>query len=435
MTRERHVDASFEDSELLRIVREHSRRMREEHIILYAGASLVSHVQLGLIGPDLSAMPVMGPSGDKDQPGSDTVDELECLAADVACRAFGAAWADVRLPSCTIGNMATFSFFTRPGDLIMGPSAEHGGHLSQRRHGTPSILGLNVASLPFDVENQCLDASAARDEIMKRKPKLVMLGRSVILGPDDLGAAVAAARAVNAVTVYDASHVAGLIANQVFDNPFEAGIDVLTSSTYKTLRGPAGGMVLFRDAKVGRAFSRHLDATFLANQDASRLPPMISALRSCEPPSPYGRDVLWTANRLKDIFSRRGMQVLQRGKPARSHQIVVSIGAKHAARIAMKSLEAGGILVGGCVVPGRSGEFGLRFGSQVIASRPLDQERIRLIGDMTCDILDVARVRSEPLDRADPVCRSTRDAIRGLLAESDGSFLEEASRSSGIAGV
>ena len=42
----------------------------------------------------------------------------------------------------------------------------------------------------------------------------------------------------------DVSHVGGLIAGGALANPLDAGFDVVTTTTHKSLRGPRGGMIL-----------------------------------------------------------------------------------------------------------------------------------------------------------------------------------------------
>src|SRR5690606_10792725 len=102
------------------------------------------------------------------------------------CALFGAQWAEPRLPSCTIANLAVYHAFSKPGDLLLAPAAAHGGHLSQRRGGTPSLAGLVVKDLPFDTRQCVLDAPRAADLVRELRPTLVMLGRSVIIKPDDI---------------------------------------------------------------------------------------------------------------------------------------------------------------------------------------------------------------------------------------------------------
>ena len=307
----------------------------------------------------------------------------ETLSARLACRVFGAAWADCRLPSCTIANLAVFSAFVSRGGLVLAPAASDGGHLSQRRDGTPSMLGLDVRDLPFDAEWQRLDADAAAAQILSERPALVMLGRSVILGPDDWAPVVAACRTVGALSVYDASHVAGLIAGGVFPNPLQAGVNLLTTSTYKTLAGPTGAIVAGRHAEHGARFADFVDRTLLANQDAARLAPLCGVLAEFAASPAYARAILDHADALKRCLQNAGIATLLDERPAETHQVVVPIGDLASTKAVMVDLEAARVLVGRCPVPGSPGQHGLRFGTQFVA-------RIGFDGDTRSAVSPVA---------------------------------------------
>ncbi|MDY8108891.1 glycine hydroxymethyltransferase [Fulvimarina sp. 2208YS6-2-32] len=345
----------------------HARALQDDHVVLYAGANILTPSLRASFDPTISLMPAMGPPDDKEQPGSDLVASLEIFSSRLAARVFGAAFADCRLPSCTIANLAVFSAFVPRSALVLAPAAADGGHLSQRRGGTPSMLGLAVSDLPFDGLRQCLDAQAAAAMIRRDRPSLVVLGRSVILRPDDLEPAIAACRAVGALSLYDASHVAGLIAGGVFPNPLAAGVDLVTTSTYKTLAGPTGAIVMGQNPEHGRLFADFVDRTLLANQDAARLAPLCGVLAEFAEPGAYAARILHLAERLKRSLVDAGLPVLLAGEPARTHQVVVPIGDLGETKTVVADLERARILVGRCPVPGTPGRHGLRFGTQLLA--------------------------------------------------------------------
>jgi glycine/serine hydroxymethyltransferase len=58
--------------------------------------------------------------------------------------------------------------------------------------------------------------------------------------------------AAGARLLYDASHVAGLVAEGRFQAPLRDGADLMTFSTYKSFGGPAGGVIVGDDAAVAR---------------------------------------------------------------------------------------------------------------------------------------------------------------------------------------
>ncbi|MBD1551176.1 glycine hydroxymethyltransferase [Pseudomonas typographi] len=345
-------------------------------IVLYAGANLPSLEAQQAYSPGLSAYPAMGPSFAKEQPDTDGVSGLELAVSQRICGLFGAQWAEPRLPSCTIANLAVFHAFSQPGDLLLAPAAAHGGHLSQRRGGTPSLAGLRVEELPFDTRHCCLDAPRAAELVRERRPALVMLGRSVIIKPDDIEPVVAAAREVGAKSIFDASHVSGLIAGGTFPNPLALGVDVLTSSTYKTLPGRPHSLIAGRHPADGKRLAQLIDGALLANYDAGRLPSLLLTLREVQANGKaYAERVCANAQALAQALRQCGVTVIApMAGEAFTHQILIPMAAEVPAAMAMAAMERHGILLGTCADPTTPGGYALRVGTQFITTQGQAQD-------------------------------------------------------------
>ncbi|MEH6719464.1 MAG: glycine hydroxymethyltransferase [Aurantimonas endophytica] len=410
------VSADALQAELAERVRGEAHRLRHERLNLYAGANILTPALAAGFDPTLSLMPFMGPPRDKEQPGSDFAASLEVLTSRLACEVFDAAWADCRLPSCTIANLAVFACFTSPGDTILAPAATDGGHLSQRRGGTPSLFGLDIVELPFDAARQRLDSLAAAALVRAHRPRLVMLGRSVMLGPDALEPVVTAARGVGAITVYDLSHVAGLAAGGVFPNPLRDGVDLLTMSTYKTLAGPTGAIVAGSDPDMGARFADFADSTLLANQDAARLPALAGALAEFRGGGTYARRTIDLATTLKTALAAADLPALLPAAPAESHQVVVPIGGLSEAKAAMAALERGHLLVGRCPIPGEPGRHGLRFGSQLAARIGIAPDSLTAVAAAVAALLRATNEQGQPPAEEHEAVLACRHAVSAALA-------------------
>ncbi|GLK73478.1 glycine hydroxymethyltransferase [Ancylobacter dichloromethanicus] len=353
---------------LFAAARDHADTLARHRLVLYAGANLPSPEVSAATAPGLGAMPAMGPSFDKEQPGTEMVSRFEVAVREEACALFGAAWAEPRLPSATLCNLAVFHAFARPGDLMLAPGAAHGGHLSQRRGGTPELAGLACAELPFDATGLCLDTAGAARMVEQRRPRLVMLGRSVMVRPDDIAEVVAAARAVGATTVFDASHVAGLIAGGTYPNPLSQGVDVLVTSTYKTLPGMPHGLVLGRDPAQGEALARLLDARFLANYNAALLPPLLRLLVAMRTgAAAYAARIVANTAALASACRQRGLPVIA-PEAGHTHQFLIPIDPDVEPRALIATLAASGVIVGLCPDITRPGRTALRVGTQFLAT-------------------------------------------------------------------
>jgi glycine hydroxymethyltransferase len=365
---------AFDEMALLSLAAMRQDVLRNERIVFYAGANLPSDAAMAAYAPGLGAYPAMGPCFAKEQPDTDLVSRLEGAASAAACALFGAAWAEPRLPSCTIANLAVYHAFARPGDLMLAPAAAHGGHFSQRRGGTPDLAGLVVEDLPFDAENCCLDAFAAADMVLARKPVLIMLGRSVMIKPDDVAPVIAAARKVGAKTIFDASHVAGLIAGGQYPDPLALGVDILTSSTYKTLPGRPHALVMGRDPNDARRLADVLETKLLANYDAGKLPSLLVTLREARTDiASYAQRVVQKTHRLAELLRREGFAVLSaREGEIGTHQILVPLDAPVSGAAVISAMVTRNILVGTSPDPTRPGREALRIGTQFLVAQKQD---------------------------------------------------------------
>ena len=354
--------------------------LNDGRLMLYAGANLPSQQAQLAYSPALSAYPAMGPSFAKEQPDTAVVSGLEVAVRDRICELFDAQWAEPRLPSCTIANLAVFHAFSKPGDLLLAPAAAHGGHLSQRRGGTPSLAGLEVEDLPFDTRHCVLDATRAADLVRERRPTLVMLGRSVIIKPDDIEPVVEAAQEVGAKTIFDASHVSGLIAGGTFPNPLSLGVDVITSSTYKTLPGRPHSLIAGRHPADGERLARLIDGALLANYDAGKLPAFLHTLREVQANGKsYAQRVCANSESLTHALRQRGVVVIApEAGQVFTHQILIPMTADMAAPLAMAALEQKGILVGTCADPTSPGNYALRVGTQYITAQGQDSDIVAI---------------------------------------------------------
>ena len=176
--------------------------------------------------------------------GQEFTDQIENLARQRACAVFGCEHANVQPLSGSPMNQAVYLGLLEPGDTILAMDLSHGGHLT---HGAPvSHMGrlFNFVRYKTNPGDGAIDFDVVRALAREHKPKLVLCGYTSYPRDLDYAAFKAIADEVGAYTMCDASHYAGLVAGGVMRNPFDAGFDVVTTTTHKTLRGPRGGMIL-----------------------------------------------------------------------------------------------------------------------------------------------------------------------------------------------
>jgi glycine hydroxymethyltransferase len=353
----------------LQLVEAHTKRMKSG-IQLYAGSCMLSPTVERALVNNMGLMPAMGDSYSKQQPGTDEISALEVLVSGQLTKLFGGGWAEPRLQSCTYANAAVYAAFSAPGDTIATISAQEGGHVSHHQEGTVGLLGRRNLSLAFS--HGIYDDKASAKIITRERPRIVMLGASVMLDPYTVDATISAARDCGALLVYDASHVAGLIAGKAYQNPMDMGFDIMTASTYKTLAGPPGGILIGRHQNHHDALRRHIVGGWASNYDASRLAGLSVALEEAAAFMPeYARKMLATAQELAAALKREGIAAIGSAMPGdvppSSHHIIIPVSSAEAARRFSQQAGQAGLYVGTASVPGQPAAGGLRIGTQVIS--------------------------------------------------------------------
>ena len=177
---------------------------------------------------------------------TDAIEEIACARARAL---FRCDHANVQPLSGSPMNQAVYFAFLRPGDTVLAMDLSHGGHLT---HGAPvSHMGrvfrfVRYRTVPDDAGR--IDFDEVRRLARETRPKIVLCGYTSYPRDYDYAGFKAIADDVGALTMADISHVGGLVAAGVLQNPFDFGFDVVTTTTHKTLRGPRAGMILCRRA-------------------------------------------------------------------------------------------------------------------------------------------------------------------------------------------
>ncbi len=179
--------------------------------------------------------------------GQEYTDIIERAARDRVCRLFRAEHANVQPLSGSPMNQAAYFAVLKPGDTVLAMDLSHGGHLT---HGAPvSHMGkvFNFVRYKTDPGRKgAIDFDGLRKVARETRPKLVLCGYSSYPRDYDYAEFKRVADEVGALTMADIAHIGGLVAAGLMRNPFDAGFDIVTCTTHKSLRGPRGGFILCR---------------------------------------------------------------------------------------------------------------------------------------------------------------------------------------------
>jgi glycine hydroxymethyltransferase len=319
--------------------------------------------------------------------GQQFTDAVEELARERARRLFRAEHANVQPLSGSPMNQAVYLAFLEPGDTLLALDLSHGGHLT---HGAPvshmSRLFRFVRYRTLPDEGGRIDLDALRESALAARPKLLLCGSTSYPREFDYAAFRRIADEVGALAMADVSHVAGLVAAGVLANPLDAGFDVVTTTTHKSLRGPRGGMILCRKAHA-EAIDRSVFPGLQGGPHVNAIAGVAVALGKALQPEfrAWGAQVLRNARALAGALLARGAALVTGGTD--NHLLVVdtvkSFGLD--GRAAERALDAVSIATNKQVIPDDPRPplrpSGIRLGTPAATTRGmLEADLVRLAG-------------------------------------------------------
>ena len=383
---------------------------QEDHIELIASENYTSLRVLEAQGSVLTNKYAEGYPGKRYYGGCEFVDEAETLAIERAKELFGADFANVQPHSGSSANLAVYLALCEPGDVILGMSLDHGGHLS---HGTSvNYSGKTYQSFQYGLDEKTgdIDYEQVGSLAKKHKPKLIIAGFSAFSGIVDWEKFRMIADEVGAYLLVDMAHVAGLVATKLYPSPVPFA-DVITTTTHKTLRGPRGGLIL---AKQNEEIENKINSSIIPGSQGGPLMHVIAAKAVCfkealEPEfASYQAQVLKNANIMCEVFQDRGVEIVSKG--TKNHMFLVDLISKDlTGKDVEESLGRANITLNKNAVPNdpqsRFVTSGLRIGTPAITTRGFKEKEASKVATWICDVLkdlnsedEIKRVKSEVVE-------------------------------------
>ena len=150
-------------ADLLESLMERNRQIHEvECINLNPATNVMNPRAEAALSAGLGSRPSLGYAGAKYEMGLEAIEEIEVIAADLACRVFDARFAEIRVGSGALANLYAFMATCQPGDSIIVPPATIGGHITHRPDGAAGLYGLDIHECPIDARRFTIDLDARR---------------------------------------------------------------------------------------------------------------------------------------------------------------------------------------------------------------------------------------------------------------------------------
>lgn len=346
-----------------------------------------------LLASGLGVRPSLGYPGDKYEMGLEAIEEIEVIAAELAKEVFRAEHAEIRVGTGALANLYAFMATCKPGDTIIAPPASVGGHVTHQDAGSAGLYGLDIREAPVTAEGYTVDLDGLRALALEAKPKLITIGMSLNLFPHPVPEIRAIADEVGALVLFDAAHQCGMIAGGIFPDPLAQGAHLMTMSTYKSLGGPAAGLIVTNDASLMERIEAIAFPGLTANFDVAKSAALaISLLDWREHGRDYARAMAETSVALAKALADEGLPVFStaQGHTA-SHQFALEAAGFGGGQAASRTLRKAGVLACGIglpIAPVQGDLNGLRFGTPEIVRWGMTAEDMprlaRLIANALC---------------------------------------------------
>jgi glycine hydroxymethyltransferase len=345
-----------------------------------------------LLARGLGSRPSLGYPGDKYEMGLEGIEQIEVIAAELTAEIFRAKYAEIRVASGALSNLYAFMATCKPGHTVIVPPASIGGHVTHHTDGAAGLYGLDVHTAPVVADGYTLDVAALRDLAQKLRPKLITMGGSLNLFTHPIREVRAIADEVGAKLLFDAAHLCGMIAGGTWPNPLDEGAHLMTMSTYKSLGGPAGGVIVTNDADLAQRLDAIAYPGLTANFDAAKSAALaITMLDWRDHGAAYAAKMVAVSKSLAAALGARGVPVFGVAHGyTNSHQFAIEAAAYGGGQMAAKKLRAANILTCGIGLPIDlvAGDMnGLRFGTPEIVRWGMDESHVATIAGFIADAL------------------------------------------------
>ena len=209
------------------------------------------------------------------------------------------------------------------------------------------------------------------------------------------------------------SHIGGLIAGEALANPFDAGFDLVTTTTHKSMRGPRGGMIMCR-GEFRKAIDQSVFPGLQGGPHMNQVAATAVALGKAQQPEfkRYCQQVLANARALARALLDGGAELVTGGTA--NHMMVVdcvrSFGID--GRVAENALDEIAITCNKQVVPDDPNPplrpSGIRLGTPAATTRGMGESEMEALGGFMLEAL------RNPDDEAG--LRKLKDEVQALCA-------------------
>lgn len=395
-----------EDSVLYTLLEDEQNRQMDT-LAMVASSSIAPPSVLACLGTTINNLTAEGYPARRFHSGCQVADEIEVLAIERAKAVFSASYANVQPHSGTTANQIVLCSVLRPGDRVMGMGLRSGGHLT---HGSKAALTgqwFDVVEYNVNAEG-LLDYEAIYELASQTRPKLIIAGASSYPRAIDFKKFRAIADAVGAFLLADISHIAGLVVAGEHLSPIDYA-HFTTTSTYKQLYGPRGGMILMGkdyaqpalDGKstLAESIQKATFPFFQGTPGFNSIAAKACGLKLVARPEfkALMHEVVTLARTLAQSLLERGQHILTEGTD--NHLVLLDAAEKGLTGLAVeKALEACQIIVNRNALPRDTRSTlkvsGIRMGTNSLAARGFGAHEMEVCAELIDRVISIKQSTS-----------------------------------------
>ena len=300
-------------------------------------------------------------------------------------------YANVQPLSGAAANNAVYEAFVQPGDVVMGMSLGHGGHLTHGSRFNRSGKRYRIVSYEVDPKTEKLDYDHIKALALEHKPKMIIAGYTSYPWAPDWGAFREIADAVGAVLMADIAHPAGMVVAGCYPTPVGFA-DVITFTTHKTLCGPRGAVILTSDERVARKIDSSVFPGEQGGPHVNKFAAMAVAFKIAKT-AKFKRlqeKIVENASCLADALTQRGLRLSYGGTDTHLLCVDLRVLADDSAyplkgEVAARILDLCGIVVNKNTIPGdetAAEASGIRLGTPWITQRGLGPVQMEKLAEL-----------------------------------------------------
>lgn len=334
-------------------------------------------------------LPAEGMPGARYLPGAKVMDLVEEAGEELTLDLFGhpdGYRATIQPHSGTQANQIVYNAALGPDDTVLCLRPRDGGHIS---HSVVLSRRNRTVSYTLTADGM-IDYESMRAQALLHRPRLIIVGGSALPRAIDFGLCATIAEECGALLHGDVSHTATFVAAGLHMSVLPY-CDFVSFNTVKNLRGPNGGVLLYRDTMVESVHRSIFPTTQGGANETGMFGKLACLLEWKERDiASYARSILTAARTLGDRLESRGITLVTGGTDC--HLLLLDLSdCAHSGALIERQLESFGVLANRNLVPSDarspSETSGLRLGATNLAILGYESADLELLGDWLADAI------------------------------------------------